>query len=288
MPFNHYCAVQAAMVGFFMAYFIDSLTSVGLVDQMENFFCKTLLFVAIAGVLLRRKNEDVDNLKKLLDETTFYDNHEKKEVWRGKWGPLVVESGEGGGWEEEYAFYLEADDVYQRMCVGFNWNHPKTLTKHPLLIFLPGMIFWGVVSSVLWQKILLMRSMAKCGRMVESENHPPRQPPQAHPGYELVKAQRKRSKHEELNLCKKSKDKKGNYEISDGAIDKKSKNLLSKSAYKEMADLQEELRVVKNDSFAPKVTSEGNTWYLFIERCIRTMYRTGFPNVVLTNGDALP
>ncbi|GJV97829.1 hypothetical protein Tco_1549406 [Tanacetum coccineum] len=22
-------------------------------------------------------------------------------VWRGKWGPLVAESGEGGGWEEE-------------------------------------------------------------------------------------------------------------------------------------------------------------------------------------------
>nr|GEV34130.1 DExH-box ATP-dependent RNA helicase DExH15 chloroplastic [Tanacetum cinerariifolium] len=32
--------------------------------------------------------------------------------------------------------------------------------------------------------------------------------------------------------------------------------------------------VVKNDSFAPKVTSK--------------VYRTGFPNVALTNGDALP
>lgn len=32
-------------------------------------------------------------------------------------------------------------------------------------------------------------------------------------------------------------------EISDEAIDIKSKNLLSRSAYKEMADLQEELRV---------------------------------------------
>nr|GEV10459.1 DExH-box ATP-dependent RNA helicase DExH15 chloroplastic [Tanacetum cinerariifolium] len=168
-------------------------------------------------------------------------------------------------------------------------------------------------------------------------------------------------------------------EISDEAIDKKSKNLLSKSAYKEMADLQEELRgekrvrtelrrrmemermsslrpllqkmddghlpflclqyhdsagvkhlvpavylgdvnsmdgsklknmVVENDSFALKVTSEvdshdvesqlttkpsyyvalgsDNTWYLFTERCIKTVYRTGFPNVALTNGDALP
>lgn len=168
-------------------------------------------------------------------------------------------------------------------------------------------------------------------------------------------------------------------EISDEAIDKKSKTILSKSAYKEMADLQEELRaqkrvrtelrrkmemermsslrpllqnledghlpflclqyhdsagvkhlvpavylgdvdsmngsklknmVVENDSFSLKVTAEDdgddlgkqldtkpsygvalgsdNTWYLFTERCIKTVYRTGFPNVALTNGDALP
>lgn len=68
------------MVGFFMAYFVDSLTGVGLVDQMNNFFCKTLLFVAVLGVLLIRKNEDVDNLKKLLDESTFYDKQ-----WQATW-----------------------------------------------------------------------------------------------------------------------------------------------------------------------------------------------------------
>ncbi|KAG2264675.1 hypothetical protein Bca52824_071754 [Brassica carinata] len=56
---------RAAMVGFFMAYFVDSLTGVGLVDQMGNFFCKTLLFVAVAGVLFIRKNEDLDKLKGL-------------------------------------------------------------------------------------------------------------------------------------------------------------------------------------------------------------------------------
>lgn len=71
---------RAAMVGFFMAYFVDSLTGVGLVDQMGNFFCKTLLFVAVAGVLLIRKNEDIDNLKKLIDETTFYDKQ-----WQATW-----------------------------------------------------------------------------------------------------------------------------------------------------------------------------------------------------------
>jgi hypothetical protein len=73
-------AGRAAMVGFFMAYFVDSLTGVGLVDQMGNFFCKTLLFVAVAGVLLVRKNEDVESLKKLIDETTFYDRQ-----WQATW-----------------------------------------------------------------------------------------------------------------------------------------------------------------------------------------------------------
>lgn len=68
------------MIGFFMAYFVDSLTGVGLVDQMSNFFCKTLLFVAVLGVLLIRKNEDFENLKKLFDETTLYDKQ-----WQATW-----------------------------------------------------------------------------------------------------------------------------------------------------------------------------------------------------------
>ncbi|KAG8382447.1 hypothetical protein BUALT_Bualt05G0078200 [Buddleja alternifolia] len=71
---------RAAMIGFFMAYFVDSLTGVGLVDQMGNFFCKTLLFVAVAGVLLIRKNEDLETIKKLLEETTFYDKQ-----WQATW-----------------------------------------------------------------------------------------------------------------------------------------------------------------------------------------------------------
>ena len=75
-----YRAGRAAMIGFFMAYFVDSLTGVGLVDQMSNFFCKTLLFIAVAGVLLIRKNEDIENLKKLWEETTFYDKQ-----WQATW-----------------------------------------------------------------------------------------------------------------------------------------------------------------------------------------------------------
>ena len=68
------------MIGFFMAYLVDSLTGVGLVDQMSNFFCKTLLFVAVVGVLLIRKNEDLETIKKLLEETTFYDKQ-----WQATW-----------------------------------------------------------------------------------------------------------------------------------------------------------------------------------------------------------
>lgn len=71
---------RAAMIGFFMAYFVDSLTGVGLVDQMSNFFCKTLLFVAVSGVLLIRKNEDIESLKKLFEESTFYDKQ-----WQATW-----------------------------------------------------------------------------------------------------------------------------------------------------------------------------------------------------------
>ncbi|PSS09680.1 Light-harvesting complex-like protein 3 isotype [Actinidia chinensis var. chinensis] len=71
---------RAAMVGFFMAYLVDGLTGVGLVDQMGNFFCKTLLFVTVTGVLLVRKNEDIETLKKLIEETTFYDKQ-----WQATW-----------------------------------------------------------------------------------------------------------------------------------------------------------------------------------------------------------
>ncbi|KAL3497581.1 hypothetical protein ACH5RR_040313 [Cinchona calisaya] len=71
---------RAAMIGFFMAYLVDSLTGVGLVDQMGNLFCKTLLFVAIVGVLVIRKNEDIETVKRLLEESTFYDKQ-----WQATW-----------------------------------------------------------------------------------------------------------------------------------------------------------------------------------------------------------
>lgn len=169
-------------------------------------------------------------------------------------------------------------------------------------------------------------------------------------------------------------------EVSDDAIDRKSRKLLSEAAYKEIADLQEELRAEKrlrtelrksmelqrisalkpllkefengnlpflclqykdsegvehslpavylgkvdsldgsklkkmvsaDDSFALNVVKtdsnvndyqvnldvepsyyvalgSDNTWYVFTEKWIKTIYRTGFPNVALAQGDALP
>ncbi|KAL5759684.1 hypothetical protein ACOSQ2_018522 [Xanthoceras sorbifolium] len=168
-------------------------------------------------------------------------------------------------------------------------------------------------------------------------------------------------------------------EISDDAIDRKSRTLLSEEAYKEIADLQEELRAEKrlrtglrrrmelkrfsalkallkelenghlpflclqykdsegvehlvpavylgkldslessklknmisvNDAFALNVVGvesndkdleaqdvepsyyvalgSDNSWYLFTEKWIKTVYSTGFPNAALAQGDALP
>ncbi|WOK92930.1 hypothetical protein Cni_G01622 [Canna indica] len=71
---------RAAMIGFFMAYFVDSLTGMGLVDQMGNVFCKTLLFLAVMWVLLIRENKDIEKLKNLFEETTLYDKQ-----WQATW-----------------------------------------------------------------------------------------------------------------------------------------------------------------------------------------------------------
>ncbi|KAJ7200932.1 hypothetical protein O6H91_Y494200 [Diphasiastrum complanatum] len=71
---------RAAMIGFFAAYLVDSTTGVGLVDQTNSFLGKLLFFITIAGVFLIRKNEDIDNLKTLAKEWTFYDKQ-----WQATW-----------------------------------------------------------------------------------------------------------------------------------------------------------------------------------------------------------
>ncbi|KAH7314820.1 hypothetical protein KP509_21G022000 [Ceratopteris richardii] len=71
---------RAAMVGFFMGYVVDSLTGAGLVDQTSNFFGKLLLFISVLGVLFVRKNGDIETLKQLAQEWTFYDRQ-----WQATW-----------------------------------------------------------------------------------------------------------------------------------------------------------------------------------------------------------
>eukprot|EP00850_Spirogloea_muscicola_P015170 SM000114S24133 [mRNA] locus=s114:121990:124455:- [translate_table: standard] len=71
---------RAAMVGYFAAYVVDSATGVGLVDQQSSFLGKLLLFLTVVGVLLIRKTDDVNSLKGLADEWTFYDRQ-----WEATW-----------------------------------------------------------------------------------------------------------------------------------------------------------------------------------------------------------
>ncbi|MCO5593378.1 hypothetical protein L7F22_047390 [Adiantum nelumboides] len=71
---------RAAMIGFSMGYVVDSLTGVGLVDQTSSFFGKLLLLISVLGVLFIRKNEDVETIKQLAQEWTFYDKQ-----WQATW-----------------------------------------------------------------------------------------------------------------------------------------------------------------------------------------------------------
>ncbi|CAI7846617.1 unnamed protein product [Closterium sp. NIES-53] len=71
---------RAAMVGYFMGYLVDSATGAGLVDQTSGFLGKLLLFITVVGVLLIRKNEDVQEIKNAAEEWTFYDKQ-----WQAAW-----------------------------------------------------------------------------------------------------------------------------------------------------------------------------------------------------------
>jgi len=71
---------RAAMIGYFSSYVVDLFTGVGLVDQTSSFLGKLMIFLTVCGVVFVRKTEDVDNLKGLLDEATFYDRQ-----WQATW-----------------------------------------------------------------------------------------------------------------------------------------------------------------------------------------------------------
>lgn len=50
---------RAAMVGYALAWVVDSLSGVGLVDQQNSFLGKLLLHVAVFGILLFRSGPPI-------------------------------------------------------------------------------------------------------------------------------------------------------------------------------------------------------------------------------------
>lgn len=71
---------RAAMVGYFMALVVDQLSGTGIADQQNSFIGKVLLHITIFGCLFIRETADLDKLKGLLDEATFYDRQ-----WQATW-----------------------------------------------------------------------------------------------------------------------------------------------------------------------------------------------------------
>ncbi|KAK7844764.1 light-harvesting complex-like protein 3 isotype 2, partial [Quercus suber] len=59
---------------------VVSALSLDVVGQTGNFICKAELIVIVISVTLLRQTEDFENLKKLVDEATFYDKQ-----WQALW-----------------------------------------------------------------------------------------------------------------------------------------------------------------------------------------------------------
>lgn len=70
---SHFLCLSQAMIGFFMAYFVDGLTGMGLVDQIGNSFCKACLLTVVVGIILFCLTQDFGNMRRLINEFTLYD-----------------------------------------------------------------------------------------------------------------------------------------------------------------------------------------------------------------------
>eukprot|EP00898_Chlorokybus_atmophyticus_P008541 jgi/Chlat1/8689/Chrsp88S09238 len=71
---------RASMVGFVWALLWERLSGQSLSSQLDSFGGKFFLIVALAGILLIRRNEDATQLRDLADEWTFYDKQ-----WQASW-----------------------------------------------------------------------------------------------------------------------------------------------------------------------------------------------------------
>lgn len=78
------------MVGYALAWIVDSLSGYGLVDQQNSFLGKLLLHVAVFAILLFRNLESIPSYKNLLDEATFYDR-QWAATWEGQERPVESE-----------------------------------------------------------------------------------------------------------------------------------------------------------------------------------------------------
>ena len=82
---------RAAMVGYFMALVVDQLSGAGLVEQQDSFIGKVLLHIVVFGCLFVRDTKDLDKLKGLVDEATFYDK-QWNSTWEGTERPSETEN----------------------------------------------------------------------------------------------------------------------------------------------------------------------------------------------------
>jgi len=92
---------RACMVGYTMALIIDATTHVGLVDQQFSFAGKLATFATVLGCLFIRQMSDLDGLKNLADEATFYDSQ-----WGATWtegAPLPEDAAPGPSQQDDLA-----------------------------------------------------------------------------------------------------------------------------------------------------------------------------------------
>ncbi|KAB5525278.1 hypothetical protein DKX38_023027 [Salix brachista] len=52
---------------------VEGQRGLDMLGQAGNFICKAVLFETIIGIILFRLTEDFENLRKLVDEATFYE-----------------------------------------------------------------------------------------------------------------------------------------------------------------------------------------------------------------------
>ena len=83
---------RAAMVGYVLAYLVDSASGAGIAAQQDSFLGKLALHVCVFGVLLFRSSKSGATFRGLVDEATFYDKQwSQGRAWQGGDRPTETE-----------------------------------------------------------------------------------------------------------------------------------------------------------------------------------------------------